>query len=31
MSSGKALALKRINKDMKELIKSPVEGIVIIS
>ena len=31
MSSGKALALKRINKDIKEIIKSPVEGIGIIS
>ena len=27
MSSGKALAIKRINKDMKEISKSPVEGI----
>ena len=31
MSSGRALALKRINKDIKEIIKSPLEGIGIIS
>ena len=31
MSSGRALAIKRINKDMKEIIKSPIEGIGIIS
>ena len=31
MSSGKALSLKRINKDMKEITKSPNEGIGIIS
>ena len=31
MSSGKVIAIKRINKDMKEIIKSPVEGIGIIS
>ena len=31
MKSGKALAIKRINKDMKEIIKSPIEGIGIIS
>ena len=31
MSSGKALALKRINKDIKEIINSPVEGIGIVS
>ena len=31
MKSGKALALKRINKDMKEIIQSPIEGIGIIS
>ena len=31
MSSGKALAIKRINKDMKEIIKSPIEGIGIVS
>ena len=31
MISGKALALKRINKDMKEIIKSPIEGIGIVS
>ena len=31
MSSRKALALKRINKDIKEIINSPVEGIGIIS
>ena len=31
MSSGKALAMKRINKDIKEIMKSPVEGIGIIS
>ena len=31
MSSGKALAIKRINKDMKEIVKSPIEGIGIVS
>ena len=31
MSSGRALAIKRINKDMKEIVKSPIEGIGIIS
>ena len=31
MSSGKALALKRINKDMKEITKYPVEGVGIVS
>ena len=31
MSSGRALAIKRINKDMKEIIKSPIEGIGIVS
>ena len=31
MSSGKALALKRINKDIKEIMNSPVEGIGIVS
>ena len=31
MSSGKALAMKRINKDIKEIMKSPVKGIGIIS
>ena len=31
MSSGKVLAIKRINKDMKEITKSPVEGIGIVS
>ena len=31
MKSGKAIALKRINKDIKEITKSPVEGIGITS
>ena len=31
MSSGKALAIKRINKDIKEINKSPIEGIGIAS
>ena len=31
MSSGKALAIKRINKDMKEIVKSPIEGVGIVS
>ena len=31
MSYGKALAIKRINKDMKEISKSPIEGIGIAS
>ena len=31
MSSGKALAIKRINKDMREITKSPVEGVGIVS
>ena len=31
MISGKALALKRINKDLKEITKSPIEGIGIVS
>ena len=31
MSSGKVIAIKRINKDMKEITKSPVEGIGIVS
>ena len=31
MSSGKALALKRINKDMKEITKYPVQGVGIVS
>ncbi len=31
MKSGRALAIKRINKDMKEILKSPIEGIGIIS
>ena len=31
MSSGRALAIKRINKDMKEIYKSPIEGIGIAS
>ena len=31
MSSGRALAIKRINKDMKEIVKSPIEGIGIVS
>ena len=31
MSSGKALAIKRINKDIKEIVKSPIEGIGIVS
>ena len=31
MSSGKALAIKRINRDMREISKSPVEGIGIAS
>ena len=31
MSSGKIIAIKRINKDMKEITKSPVEGIGIVS
>ena len=31
MSSGKALAIKRINKDMREIVKSPIEGIGIVS
>lgn len=31
MSTGKALAIKRINKDMKEIGKSPIEGIGIAS
>ena len=31
MSYGKALAIKRINKDMKEINKSPIEGIGIAS
>ena len=31
MIGGKALAIKRINKDMKEITKSPVEGIGIAS
>ena len=31
MRSGKAIAIKRINKDMKEINKSPVEGIGIAS
>jgi len=31
MSSGKIVAIKRINKDMKEITKSPVEGIGIVS
>jgi len=31
MSSGKALAIKRISKDMKEIVKSPIEGIGIVS
>ena len=31
MSSGRALAIKRINKDMKEIAKTPVEGIGIVS
>ena len=28
---GKALAIKRINKDMMEITKSPIEGIGIVS
>ena len=28
---GKSIAIKRINKDMKEIIKSPIEGIGIVS
>ena len=31
MRSGKALAIKRINKDINEITKSPVEGIGIVS
>ena len=31
MSSGKALAIKRINKEMKEISNCPLEGIGIIS
>ena len=31
MRTGKALAIKRINKDMKEITKSPIEGIGIVS
>ena len=31
MSSGRAVAIRRINKDMKEIVKSPIEGIGIIS
>ena len=31
MIRGKALAIKRINKDIKEITKSPIEGIGIAS
>ena len=31
MRSGKALAIKRINKDIKEITKYPIEGIGIVS
>ena len=31
MRAGKALAIKRINKDMNEITKSPIEGIGIVS
>ena len=31
MSAGKAIAIKRINRDMKEITKSPIEGVGIIS
>ena len=31
MSAGKAIAIKRINRDMREITKSPIEGVGIIS
>ena len=31
MSSGNPLALRRINKDMREITKNPIEGIGIVS